>query len=29
MRSPSPYETRARELAVAAGLDPDSRPFKD
>lgn len=25
MRSPSPYETRARELAVAAGLDPDSR----
>lgn len=25
MRRPSPYETRARELAVAAGLDPDSR----
>ena len=25
MRSPSPYETRARELAAAAGLDPDSR----
>lgn len=25
MRSPSPYETRARELAVLAGLDPNSR----
>lgn len=25
MRRPSPYETRARELAVAAGLDPDRR----
>ena len=25
MRRPSPYETRARELALAAGLDPDSR----
>jgi tRNA-splicing ligase RtcB len=25
MRRPSPYETRARELAVAAGVDPDSR----
>jgi tRNA-splicing ligase RtcB len=25
MRKPDPYETRARELALAAGLDPDSR----
>lgn len=25
MRRPSPYEIRARELALAAGLDPDSR----
>ena len=25
MRRPSAYETRARELALAAGLDPDSR----
>jgi tRNA-splicing ligase RtcB len=25
MRRPSAYETRARELAIAAGLDPDSR----
>ena len=25
MRRPSAYEERARELAVAAGLDPDSR----
>src|SRR5450432_124480 len=25
MRRPDPYETRARELAIAAGLDPDTR----
>ncbi len=25
MRRPSAYETRARELAIAAGLDPDAR----
>jgi tRNA-splicing ligase RtcB len=25
MRRPDPYQTRARELAVAAGLDPDAR----
>jgi tRNA-splicing ligase RtcB len=25
MRRPDPYETRARELAVAAGVDPDAR----
>jgi len=25
MRRPDPFETRARELAVAAGLDPDAR----
>ena len=25
MRRPDPHEARARELAVAAGLDPDSR----
>jgi tRNA-splicing ligase RtcB len=25
MRRPSPYETRARELALEAGIDPDSR----
>ena len=25
MRRPDPYETRARELAVAAGLNPDDR----
>jgi len=25
MRRPSAYETRARELAALAGLDPDSR----
>ncbi|HMK79471.1 MAG TPA: RtcB family protein, partial [Xanthobacteraceae bacterium] len=25
MRRPDPYEARARELAIAAGLDPDSR----
>jgi tRNA-splicing ligase RtcB len=25
MRRPDPYETRARELAIAAGLDPDAR----
>ncbi len=25
MRKPSPYEGRARELAIAAGIDPDSR----
>src|SRR5437588_7152471 len=25
MRRPDPYEARARELAVAAGLDPDGR----
>jgi tRNA-splicing ligase RtcB (3'-phosphate/5'-hydroxy nucleic acid ligase) len=25
MRRPDPYETRARELATAAGLDPDAR----
>ncbi len=25
MRRPSPYETRARELAAVAGIDPDSR----
>jgi tRNA-splicing ligase RtcB (3'-phosphate/5'-hydroxy nucleic acid ligase) len=24
-RRPDPYETRARELAAAQGLDPDSR----
>ena len=25
MRKPDPYEKRCRELAEAAGLDPDSR----
>ena len=25
MRRPDPYEARARELAIAAGLDPDAR----
>src|SRR5258707_12716936 len=25
MRQPDPYESRARELALAAGVDPDSR----
>jgi tRNA-splicing ligase RtcB len=25
MRRPDPYQTRARELAIAAGLDPDAR----
>src|SRR5262249_3766021 len=25
MRKPGPYETRARELALAASVDPDSR----
>jgi tRNA-splicing ligase RtcB len=25
MRRPDPYQARARELAIAAGLDPDSR----
>src|ERR1700730_2723898 len=25
MRRPDPYETRARELALASGLDPDAR----
>ncbi len=29
MRRPSPYETRARELATAAGHDPDSRVGAD
>ncbi len=28
MRRPDPYETRARELAIAAGIAPDSRVAK-